>query len=68
MREIRATLSKACENGREHEAPPYPTLASYHSLSDMPALYSGSFGLGSRDLQPEGLIGSVENMLPGGPR
>ena len=32
----------------------------------MPPLYSGSFGLGSRDLQPEGLIGAVENMIPSG--
>jgi pyruvate-ferredoxin/flavodoxin oxidoreductase len=31
-------------------------------------LYSGSFGLGSRDLQPEGLIAAVENMLPEGDR
>ena len=34
--------------------------------ADIPAIYSGSFGMGSRDLQPEGLIGAIENMLPGG--
>ncbi len=33
----------------------------------MPRLYSGSYGLGSRDLQPEGIIGAIENMLPDGP-
>jgi pyruvate-ferredoxin/flavodoxin oxidoreductase len=32
----------------------------------MPELYSGSFGLGSRDLQPEGVIAAIENMLPDG--
>jgi pyruvate-ferredoxin/flavodoxin oxidoreductase len=32
----------------------------------MPRLYSGCYGLGSRDLQPEGLIAAIENMLPGG--
>jgi pyruvate-ferredoxin/flavodoxin oxidoreductase len=32
----------------------------------MPRLYSGCYGLGSRDLQPEALIGAVENMLPDG--
>jgi len=32
----------------------------------MPRLYSGCYGLGSRDLQPEGLIAAVENMIPGG--
>jgi pyruvate-ferredoxin/flavodoxin oxidoreductase len=35
---------------------------------DMPRLYSGCYGLGSRDLQPEGLIGAIENMLPGSAR
>ncbi len=66
MREIRAVLGKATENGKDRHSKPFPELASYHELSDLPSLYSGSFGLGSRDLQPEGLIGAVENMLPGG--
>ncbi len=68
MREIRATLGKCLENGRDKKAPAYPDLESYASLKDMPALYSGSFGLGSRDLQPEGVIAAIENMLPDGPR
>jgi pyruvate-ferredoxin/flavodoxin oxidoreductase len=69
MREIRATVAKCLENGRDRKAPPpYPALATYRSLEDAPPLYSGSFGLGSRDLQPEGLIGAVENMLPDGGR
>ncbi|WP_455374878.1 2-oxoacid:acceptor oxidoreductase family protein [Kaarinaea lacus] len=65
MREIRATLSKCIENGLDQHKKAYPTLASYRS-SEIPALYSGSFGLGSRDLQAEGLIGAIENMLPEG--
>ena len=68
MREIRSTLGKAMENGRDKHETPYPALATYGSLADSPPLYSGSFGLGSRDLQPEGLIGAIENMLPEGPR
>ena len=40
----------------------------YKSLKDAPALYSGSFGMGSRDLQPEGIVGAVENMLETAPR
>ena len=68
MREIRATMAKCLENGRDRKDRPYPELESYAKLSDAPPLYSGSFGLGSRDLQPEGLIGAVENMLPGGDR
>ncbi len=68
MREIRATVSKCLENGRDRGETPYPKLASYGRLSDAPPLYSGSFGMGSRDLQPEGLIAAVENMLPDGAR
>jgi pyruvate-ferredoxin/flavodoxin oxidoreductase len=68
MREIRATLGKSLENARERKQPPYPELEIYKDLADLPPLYSGSFGLGSRDLQPEGIIAAVENMLPEGKR
>jgi len=68
MREIRATLSKCLENGTDAKHPAYPELASYKSLADAPPLYSGSYGMGSRDLQPEGLVGAVENMVDGGAR
>jgi pyruvate-ferredoxin/flavodoxin oxidoreductase len=64
-REIRSVLTKCIENGVHKKDKPYPELASYKP-SDMPALYSGSFGMGSRDLQPEGIIGAIENMLPDG--
>ena len=66
MREIRATLSKSLENGRSKNGLPYPELDSYKNLRDMPELYSGSFGMGSRDLQPEGVVAAIENMLPDG--
>jgi len=66
MREIRATISKCLENGKDPKHPAYPELATYKSLNDAPALYSGSFGMGSRDLQPEGIVGAVENMLDNG--
>jgi len=65
MRELRAALGRAAENGR---ADVYGGYAVYTRPDDIPPLYSGSFGLGSRDLQPEGLIGAVENMLPTGAR
>lgn len=64
MREIRACVSRCFENGVAQDHPPFPELASYRTLSDAPTLHSASFGMGSRDLQPEGLIGAVENMLP----
>ncbi len=62
MREVRATVTKCVENARENS---YANYATYDSAKDMPSLYSGCYGLGSRDLQPEGLIAAVENMLPG---
>ncbi len=70
MREVRAALSKCVENGQaaaDKQPLPYPKYDSYGRLSDAPRLYSGAYGLGSRDLQPESLIGAVENMLPEGP-
>ncbi len=66
MRELRATVSKCLENGRDPRHPVHPELEVYRELGDAPPLYSGSFGLGSRDLQPEGLVAAIENMLPGG--
>ncbi len=62
MREIRATVSQCIENGMDQSNPPYPNHASY-AYSQIPPLFSGSFGLGSRDLQAEGIIAAVENML-----
>jgi len=74
VREIRAAIGKAIENGRAanvkgrslQQKLPYPDYDAYRSFDDVPTLYSGAYGLGSRDLQPEALIGAVENMLPEG--
>jgi pyruvate-ferredoxin/flavodoxin oxidoreductase len=68
MREVRAALTKCLENGAAGDALVYPDYAVYAGAADMPRLYSGCYGLGSRDLQPEALIGAIENMLPGGPQ
>jgi pyruvate-ferredoxin/flavodoxin oxidoreductase len=64
-REVRSVLNKCVENGTHKKELPYPELPAY-SISEMPAIYSGSFGMGSRDLQPEGIIGAIENMMPDG--
>jgi pyruvate-ferredoxin/flavodoxin oxidoreductase len=69
LREIRAAMSKALENGRARTreavaALPYPGVAAI-TADQVPDFYSGCFGLGSRDLQPGDLIAAVENMLPG---
>ena len=66
MRETRATMSRCLENGRDPQNMPFPDLEVYKAATDAPILYSGSFGMGSRDLQPEGIVGTVENMLPEG--
>ncbi|GAB5554076.1 MAG: hypothetical protein Sapg2KO_36670 [Saprospiraceae bacterium] len=66
-REIRAVLTKCIENGAHKKDQPYEHLPAYRP-QDLPAVYSGSFGMGSRDLQPEGLIAAIENMLPNGKR
>jgi pyruvate-ferredoxin/flavodoxin oxidoreductase len=67
IREIRAALTRCVENGRSaNGSVPYAGYPAFRKAEDMPPLYSASFGLGSRDLQPEGIIGAVENMLPEG--
>lgn len=70
MREVRAAISKCMENGQADSQSgnrlPYPDYATYKTLKEAPRLYSGAYGMGSRDLQPEGLIGAIENMLPDG--
>ncbi|MBN2308225.1 MAG: 2-oxoacid:acceptor oxidoreductase family protein [Candidatus Hydrogenedentes bacterium] len=67
IREVRATMSKCLENGlAAGGAQPHAGLAAFKKAEDAPPLYSGSYGMGSRDLQPEGLIAAVENMLPDG--
>lgn len=68
MRETRAAMSRCLENGRDPKSPAFPGLEIYKTAHDAPALYSGSFGMGSRDLQPEGIVGAIENMLPDGAR
>ena len=69
IREIRAAITKCQENGlvdsKAEVDKPYPSYESY-SFKDTPRLYSGCYGLGSRDLQPGGVIAAVENMLPEG--
>ena len=66
-REFRATISRCVENGAfANGSVPYPDHAIYSRPGDVPPIYSGSYGLGSRDLQPEGIIGAIENMLPKG--
>ena len=70
LREIRAAVSKAVENGRPgigigNRRMPHPDLPSLQPR-EVPDFYSGCYGLGSRDTQPGDLIAAVEQMLPDG--
>lgn len=69
MREVRAVVSKSVENGvagRGRAGGQHAGYAAFETGAEIPRLYSGSYGIGSRDLQPEALIAAVENMLEGG--
>ncbi|MGD8384039.1 MAG: 2-oxoacid:acceptor oxidoreductase family protein [Lysobacterales bacterium] len=68
LREIRAAMGQAVENGRAANGSnelPYPGLAALKA-DQVPDFYSGCFGLGSRDLQPGDIVAAVDNMLKGG--
>lgn len=65
LREIRAAMGQGLENGRANGQAPYPGLTPLQA-DDIPNFYSGCFGMGSRDLQPNDLMAAVENMLEGG--
>ncbi|MGW8266199.1 MAG: 2-oxoacid:acceptor oxidoreductase family protein, partial [Longimicrobiales bacterium] len=67
LREIRSALGKGVENFRASGHTPYPGVAEVRP-DEVPDFYSGSFGMGSRDLQPGDLIAVVNNMLPSGKR
>ncbi|NNL30198.1 MAG: pyruvate ferredoxin oxidoreductase, partial [Gemmatimonadetes bacterium] len=66
LREIRAAMSKAMENGRARRGDvPFPGLAAAEA-AEVPDFHSAGFGFGSRDLQPGDVVAAVENMLPDG--
>ncbi len=66
LREIRAAMGKAVENGRaKNGAAPHRGLAAIRP-DEVPEFYSGVYGMGSRDLQPGDIVAAVSNMLPDG--
>ena len=67
MRETRSAVGKAVENGLAAKGVvAHAGYPAFNRNGDIPRLYSGAYGLGSRDLQAEALIAAVENMLPQG--
>ncbi len=69
LREIRAAMSKAVENGRVTPGSPLP-YAGIRPIrgEQVPDFFTACFGLGSRDLQPGDIVAAVDNMLPGNAR
>ena len=63
-RELRATLNKAAEAHREGRETVVPALTP----DELPTIYSGSYGLGSRDFRPEGILGAYEYATGTSPR
>ena len=55
-RDIRTALTKALENNRRNSQNGIPAV----HIEDVPHLFSGVYGLGSRDFRPEGILGSYE--------
>ncbi|MCP3991271.1 MAG: oxidoreductase [Actinomycetia bacterium] len=55
-REIRASINKGVEVGREHPAGDVPVLTP----AEVPIQFAGTYGLGSRDFRPEHPLGAYE--------
>lgn len=55
-RDLRTALMKALENSR---APSHAGLPALR-CEDMPRIFSGVYGLGSRDFRPEGVLGALD--------
>ncbi|MBW2696663.1 MAG: 2-oxoacid:acceptor oxidoreductase family protein [Deltaproteobacteria bacterium] len=65
LREIRAAMAKGMENQRARTGVPHAGISPCRP-EEIPEFYSGSYGMGSRDLQPADLIATVDNMREGG--
>ncbi|MCO4780736.1 MAG: 2-oxoacid:acceptor oxidoreductase family protein [Candidatus Cloacimonetes bacterium] len=56
-KEVRLALTKGIDHHR-HGA--FPKLSPLDPATEMPDVYSGVYGLGSRDFRPEGVLGAYE--------
>jgi pyruvate-ferredoxin/flavodoxin oxidoreductase len=56
-RDVRVCLSKSIENFQTHAHPHLPKL---NPATEKPFIFSGVYGLGSRDFRPEGMLGAYE--------
>ncbi|MFC1481183.1 2-oxoacid:acceptor oxidoreductase family protein [Candidatus Neomarinimicrobiota bacterium] len=55
-RDIRTALSKALENNTVSAHAEVPSI----TVAEMPRIFNGIYGLGSRDFRPEGIIGAYD--------
>ena len=55
-RDVRTALEKALENGRQPTHQHLPAM----SVEQMPRIFRGVYGLGSRDFRPEAILGAYE--------
>lgn len=55
-RDIRSALSKAVANSKVNAFHNLPSITE----AEMPRIFSGVYGLGSRDFRPEGILGAYE--------
>jgi pyruvate-ferredoxin/flavodoxin oxidoreductase len=60
-RDIRTALSKAIQTAGHGASEGLPAM----SMDEVPHIYSGSYGLGSRDFRPEHIIGAYEYATTG---
>ncbi|PCJ17742.1 MAG: oxidoreductase [Candidatus Cloacimonadota bacterium] len=56
-KEVRLALTKGIDH---HKNGAYPDLSPLDPTSEMPDVFSGVYGLGSRDFRPEGILGAYE--------
>lgn len=66
LREIRATMSRAVENGHAGKALPHAGITACRG-ADVPTFYAGCYGLGGRDIQAGDLVAVVDNMAARAP-
>jgi pyruvate-ferredoxin/flavodoxin oxidoreductase len=59
-RDIRIALAKATEN---HRVGAFPHLGAVNPNTEKPRIFSGVYGLGSRDFRPEAMLGAYEFVM-----
>ncbi len=67
LREVRAVLAQAVENGRQKKHPPFPELPPI-DVRRLPGLWSAECGVGGRTVSAGDLQAAIQNMIDGGPR